>query len=818
MTRNRLSQLNWGIVGSLMKTIFTLAIGLLVLLFVSNQSGIMISAQQDMSLESQRGLVNQYCVGCHNDKLKSGGFSWAEVDLAHPEQQAERVEKVIRKLRAGMMPPPNARRPEAASLGAFASALADRIDLVAAKQVNIRPPELHRLNRTEYRNSVRDLLGVDIDVTDLLPVDPKASTFDNMADALTVTPALMQGYVRAAEKISRETVGDPKASTTTVGYQDLNKIGRAANQYRYVEGAPFGTRGGLSVIHNFPADGNYVFRASLFVYPSGVALGAKLPEQLQNQQLEFSVDGERVAVFTIDPTMQEFELDAKLVTPPVQVKAGAHRVSAVFISKFDGPVEDQYWLIEQTLSDYSVANKAGMTGLPHLKNFFITGPQNVSGISDTPSRRKIFTCHPGNPSEEESCAKRIISRLSEQALRRSVTAEDLEGLMLQYQTVRNKTDFDGAIQAAVQAILMKPEFLFRFEHVPASVAPGQVFRISDPELASRLSYFLWSSGPDDELLSLANQGRLKDPVVLDRQVKRMLLDPRSEALATNFAGHWLRLGGLEDVLPEAMFYPQFTRNLAVSMRREIELLFDSIVRENSNVVDLLTADYTFVDEILAKYYGIPNVLGGRFQRVQLTDPNRFGILGKGGVLTMTALANRTSPVARGKYVLEVLIGSPPPTPPPNVPPLKEAGGDGEVLSVRERMEQHRKNEPCRSCHQIMDPIGMALENFDPMGVWRIRDGGFPIDPSGQMYDGTKLDGPVSVRQAVLNHSDAFVSNFAERFLEYGLGRVLDYRDMPMVRSIVRGAAKENDHFSAFVLEVVRSPLFQMSKNNNEARR
>jgi len=797
-----------------MKAIFLAGCSLLLLALVSTRSSIMFSAQNEvMSVESQRAMVNQYCAGCHNDKVKSGGFSWTEVDLAHPELNADRVERVIRKLRSGMMPPANARRPDAASLNNLATGLATRVDQAAAKKLNIKPPELHRLNRTEYRNSIRDLLDYDTDVSDLLPPDEKAGTFDNMADALTVTPALMQGYVRAAEKISREAIGDPKASPATVGYQDLNKIGRAANQYRYVEGAPFGTRGGLSVIHNFPADGNYIFRASLFVYPSGVALGARLPEQLEGQQLEFSVDGERAAIFTIDPTMQEFELDAALVSPPVKVTAGAHRVSATFISKFDGPVEDQYWLIEQTLSDYSVANKPGMTGLPHLKNFFITGPMTVTGVSDSPSRRKIFTCKAPSASQEEACATQIISRLANQAFRRPATAEDLEALMGQYQTFRKKGNFDTGIQAALQTILMKPEFLFRFEHVPANVAPGQLFRISDLELASRLSYFLWSSGPDSQLLSVATQGKLKDPAVLEQQVKRMLLDPRSEALSTNFAGHWLRLGGLQDVLPEAMFYPQFTRNLAVSMKREIELLFDNIVREDRNVVDLVTADYTFVDEILAKHYGIPNVLGTRFQRVQLTDPNRFGLLGKAGVLTMTALANRTSPVARGKYVLEVLIGSPPPSPPANVPPLKEAGDNNKVLSVRERMEQHRKNEPCRSCHQIMDPIGMALENFDPTGVWRIRDGGFPVDPSGQMYDGLKLAGPVSVRQAVLSHSDAYIGNFAERLLEYGVGRVLDYRDMPMARSIARDAAKNNNHFSSFVLGVVKSPLFQMSRNN-----
>jgi len=793
-----------------MKAVFLILSGIVIAPVVA------WAQDEGTSVESGRALVNQYCAGCHNDLEPSGGFSWTSLDVVHPEQNAEQAEQVIRKVRSGMMPPAGASRPDAAKLKAFATGLETRIDQAAAKQPHVGVPDLHRLNRTEYRNSIRDLLGIGVDVSELLPADPKAGSFDNMAGTLTVSPALVQGYLRAADKISRLAVGDPKASPAMVGFQDLNKIGRAANQYRRVEGAPFGTRGGLSVIHNFPADGEYIFNASLFVYPSGVVVGARLPEPLENQQLEMSIDGARVAILTIDPTLQEFELDAALVTPPIQVEAGERRVSVVFISKFDGPLEDQYWLIDQTLADYTIANKPGMTGLPHLKNFFITGPMNVRGVSDTPSRQKIFTCRPADASEEEACATEIISRLARQAFRRPVTPEDLEGLMVQYQAGRKEGNFDSGIQAALASILARPEFVFRFEHIPPHVAPGQTYRISDLELASRLSYFLWSSAPDDQLLSLASQGKLKDPVVLEQQVERMLKAARSEALAANFAGHWLRLGGLQDILPEAMLYPQFTRNLAVSMRREVELLFDSIVREDRDVLDLLSADYTFVDEDLAEHYGIPNVLGSRFQRVQLTDPNRFGLLGKAGVLTMTALANRTSPVARGKYVLEVLIGSPPPNPPAVVPPLDEARDNEKILSVRERMQQHRANPACSACHQIMDPIGLALENFDPIGRWRINDGGFRIDPSGQMYDGTKLDGPVGVRQAVLRYSEAFLGNFAEQLLTYGVGRVLDYRDMPMARSVAREAAKSDNRFSSFVLSIVKNPLFQMSRNNNES--
>ncbi len=801
-----------------MKAIWLGFCGVLIFAVVVAQSVTMISAQTVGSvttIESQRTLVNDYCAGCHNDKLKSGGFSWMDVDLAHPEQNSQQMERVIRKLRAGMMPPAGARRPDAASLKALAAGIESRIDQSAVSHPYVRPPALHRLNRTEYRNSVRDLLDIDVDVSGLLPSDPKTDSFDNIADSLTVTPALMQGYVRAAEKISRDAVGDPKTSPAMVGYNDVTQVGKAANQFRRVEGAPFGTRGGISVIHNFPADGEYRFKAALVYHPQGQLVGARLPESIKNQQLEVSINGDRAWLFTIDPEVQEY--DGDLVTPPIKIKAGPRRVSVVFLSKFDGPVEDQYWLVEQLLVDTTVSSHPEMTALPHLKNFWITGPLNVTGISDTPSRRKIFSCRPSKPDEELNCATQILTRLARQAYRRPVNAEDLEALMTQYDFGRKNGTFDSGIQTALQSMLVNLEFVFRFERTPDSVAAGQNYTISDLELASRLAFFLWSSSPDDPLITLASQGKLRDPAVLEQQVKRLLADSRSDALITNFAGQWLRLGGLGEVTPESTLFPNFTRNLAQSMRREVELFFGSIMHENRNILDLMTSNHTFVDEVLARHYGIPNIAGPRFQRVTLSDPNRFGLLGKAGVLVMTALPNRTSPVARGKYVLEVLLGSPPPTPPANVPPLKEAGDFEKVLPVRERMEQHRKVEPCRSCHQIMDPIGMSFENFDAVGLWRLKDSGSPIDPSGQMYDGTPLNGPVSVREAVLNHSEAFTANFAGQLLEFGLGRMVDYRDMPVVRAIAQDAAKKNNHFSAFVLGVVKSPSFQMSRNSETER-
>ena len=768
-----------------------------------------------MSAESQRALVNQYCAPCHNDAEESGGFSWTEVNLNRPEQNAEQVEKVIRKLRSGMMPPAGATRPDADTVKAFASALEWRIDQADARQPYVDKPELHRVNRTEYRNSVRDLLGIDVDVSSLLPPDARSGGFDNMSDALTVTPALMDGYLNAAHKISRLAVGDPQMSPFVVYY----KIPRVANQMRHVEGAPFGTRGGISVVHNFPADGEYTFTVEPhFNYGDRTRglFGTSLPDSIRDQQIDISVDGEREAIFAIDADLYKTQDPSSgsygnVVTPPIEVKAGQRRLSAAFISKYDGPEQDLYKLAEQTLADPLAGDKPGMTFLPHLQTLSVAGPFDPTGVSETASRSKIFTCRPARADEEEPCATEIISKLARQAFRRPVNAEDLEWAMTFYRSGREDGDFETGIRTALQAILSNPEFVFRLESVPANVRPGQDHRISDLELASRLSYFLWSSAPDDRLISVASQGELKDPAVLEQQVKRMLADSRSETLATNFAAQWLRLGSLNDFIPEPQLFRDFTRNLGQSMRREVELLFESIVREDRNVVDLLRADYTFVDEILARHYGIPSVLGSRFQRVELTDPTRFGLLGKAGILTLTSLANRTSPVARGKYVLEVLIGSPPPPPLPVVPPLKEAAINETVLSVRERMEQHRDNPACRACHQIMDPIGLALENFDAVGLWRTTDFGSRIDPSGTMYDGAKLDGPISVRQAVLSRSEAFIGNFTENLLAYGVGRVLDYRDMPAVRSVAREAAKNNNRFSSFVLAIVKSRAFQMTK-------
>jgi hypothetical protein len=628
-----------------------------------------------------------------------------------------------------------------------------------------------------------------------------------MADVLTVSPTLMEAYVRAASKIALEAVGDAEAPALTSTYQ----VPRVMSQNRHLEGTPWGTRGGISVLHDFPADGEYVFKLGFYYSPTGPLFGLN---QGKGQQIEVAINGEKAALIEINPAMTLAKDGIK--TPPIQVKAGPQRISASFVLKADGPIDDEVMMVEQTLVDVSAGVVPGVTTLPHLHELSVTGPMKVSGVSDTPSRRRIFTCRPDAGMDEVACAKRIVAALARQAYRRPVTDNDLEGLLGFYQSGRNQGNFETGVRTAVQAILASPEFVFRFEKTPASAAPGKNYRITDLELASRLSYFLWSSAPDEQLVMLAGQGKLRQPAILEQQVRRMLTDPKSEALSTVFADQWLHLQNLRESNPDLFLFPNFDRTLANSMRRETELLFDHIMRTDHSMTEMLTADYTFVDERLAKHYGIPNVMGSRFRQVAVADDNRHGLLGHSGILMLTSTATRTSPVQRGKYVLEVLLGTPPPPPPPNVPLLPEnsdgrTGHVAQPLSVRERTEQHRKDPNCAGCHKMMDPIGFALENFDAVGVWRTNDSGFKVDPTGQMYDGAKLNGPASLRQALMGHSDAFLQTFTESLLAYGLGRVIDYRDMPFVRAIERDAAKNDNRFSQFVMGVVKSMPFQMRR-------
>jgi hypothetical protein len=753
---------------------------------------------------ADKATVDKYCVGCHNDKRASGGFSWSSIDLANPFDSAEKSEKVIRRLRTGLMPPAGAPRPDSTSAGALASAMEASIDRNASAHPYAGAPELHRMNRTEYRNAIRDLLALDVDVSSLLPADEMSRGFDNMADALAVTPSLVQGYVRAASKISREAIGDPGVPPTMTMYA----VPKVVNQMRHVDGAPLGTRGGTAVIHNFAADGEYSFKLAFYYDFLETLYGQSLPANLQGQQIEVSVDGTRAALFTIDPNIPETK--NVLTTPRIAITAGPHRVAAAFIAKFDGPTEDEFRQVERSMVDIT-AGVPGLIALPHLQSMTVAGPYAVTGLSDTPSRRKIFACTPTSAKDETTCARQIIAKLARQAFRRPVTASDTEFLLHYYQEGRQEGGFEPGVRMAVQAIIANPKFLFRLERTPAAATAGGNFRLDDLDVASRLSYFLWSSVPDEALLELASQGKLKDPVILEREVRRMLADRRSDALVDNFATQWLRLQNVKQAEPDSGLYPQFSRNLGQSMARETKLLFDSIMRDDRSVKDLLTANYTFVDEVLAAHYGIPNVQGSEFRRVPVTDPNRLGLLGHGSILTLTSLSNRTSPVLRGKYVMEVLLGVAPPAPPANVPALMENVENEKPLPVRERLAEHRKNPACAGCHKMMDPIGLSLENFNAIGLWRARDSGAKVDPTGQLYDGTPLDGPVSLRNAILSRSDAFVRTFTENLLAYGLGRLTDHRDMPAVRAIERDAAKHDLRFSAFVLGVVKSVPFQMRK-------
>ena len=762
--------------------------------------------------ESQTALVKQYCATCHNDRNKNNaaGLSLQGFDAAkigHDADVAETAEKMIRKLRSGMMPPSGSRRPDAAMLTALASSMETRLDQAAALNPNPGRRPFQRLNRAEYAAAVAGLFDLDVDVSAFLPPDTISAGFDNVADTQNFSATLMEGYLRAASRISSLAVGDPMAGAAEATY----KVPRTGSQMVHIEGAPFGTRGGLSVLHTFPADGEYTFRMQLHSIPTGQLFGSTVRGEL----IEVSIDGERVAVLEINPRMSESDANGmNLVTPRLHVKAGTQRLSAAFVQRFDAVPDDLMPPIDHSLADSQIGSGFGITTLPHLREFAVGGPFKVTGVSDTASRRKIFTCRPTTAAEEATCASTIIRKVATQAYRGPLTAPDYDGLHAFFQQGRKAGgDFESGIRMAVQAILASPKFLFRLEAAPATVRPGQNYRITEMDLASRLSFFLWGTGPDAELLKVAGQGTLRAPVVLAAQVKRMLADPKSEALSTRFASQWFRLQDLDKIHPDALLFPYYDFKLAEALKRETELFFDSIVREDRSVIDLLTADYTFVNERVARHYDIPNVSGSNFRRVTLPGEARRGLLGQGSILALTSVADRTSPVLRGKWVMEVLLASPPPAPPPNVPTLDETkaeSGDHQ-LTTRQRMEQHRANPACTSCHKVIDPLGLALENFDVTGKWRLRDNGAPVDPVGELYDGTRMDGPAGLRAALLKHQDMFVLSFTERLMTYSLGRRVEYFDLPTIRKITRDAAKSNNRFSAFVMGVVTSRAFQMSK-------
>jgi hypothetical protein len=783
-----------------------------------------IAPGHEVSPEALTEVVRRVCGLCHNDILKTGNLSLQSFDVAAAPQLAPTAEKMIAKLRAGMMPPPGIPRPGGDTLLALAQTLETLIDNAAAGHPNPGNRPFQRLNRAEYEASIREVLALEVRAGDYLPLDTKSANFDNIADVQMLSPTLLDAYLNAADRISRLAVGDPDVTPAEANYE---KSGYHS-QWERVEGAPFGTRGGISVVHNFPADGKYVLRMAFDHTTTGGYYGSTA----RFEQLEIAIDGERRALIEMDQWMDVSDANGvNMESDSILVSAGPHRVSAAFIRKSEGPFEDLVSPHEWSLADRQIgAGGYGITALPHLKDLVIAGPWNVSGISETPSRNRIFTCRPRPGEDGRACARDILTRLARTAYRRPVTASDIDPLMSFYDdamavsagTVAGAragapalSRFEIGIRTALQALLASPDFVFRYEPGRETVQAGATYAISDVALASRLSFFLWGTPPDDELVQLAERGRLADDAELEKQVRRMLKDERSAALGSRFAAQWLRLQDLDKVHPDAFWYPDYDQQLADAMRRETELFFSQMVREDRNVLELFNADWTFVNERLARHYGIPDITGEHFRRVQYPDDRRRGLLGHGSLLVLTSHANRTSPVLRGKWVMEVLLGTPPPPPPAGVPDLEETKGAeaGRFLTTRERMELHRSNMVCRSCHQYMDPIGLALDNFDVTGKWRIRENNMPLDTRGQLYDGTSLENPGDLRKALLGRPIPLIRTFTGNLMAYALGRRVQYYDGPAIRAITAQAERSGNRMSAFILGVVKSDAFRMKRED-----
>jgi mono/diheme cytochrome c family protein len=782
-------------------------------------------------------VLATYCVGCHNDRTRTGDLSLEHADLTDIPRAAATWEKVIRKVRAGMMPPAGMPRPDAATLDGFVGHLETSIDRAAAANPRPGRTALHRLNRAEYANAIRDLLALDIDATALLPPDDESSGFDNIADVLTVSPSLMERYLSASWNISRMALGNVGITPSTATY----RVRPDLSQDQHIDGLPPGTRGGMLVEHTFPVDGEYIIKLRLWRNTFDLMRGMEDPHDI-----EIAMDGVRLQVVTAggrddfsrmaeNPGSFGADLDRRL-TVRLPVKAGVHTIWATTVLKSHAPRDD---LIKPFLR--TTVDGLDIMGDPSVDRITIEGPFAASGPGDTASRRKILLCRPAPASaasgrspqqieaSEVECARRILSTLARQAYRKPVDQATLDVLMDFYRRGRQSGgNLERGIESALQFILASPEFLFRVESDPprepreagssagASAKAGSVYQLDDLALASRLSFFLWSSLPDEPLLALAAQGRLKQPAVLEQQVRRMLADPRSKTLIDNFAEQWLHLRNLKNVTPDLAAFPDFDDNLRQAMKEETELFFDSIMREDRGVMDLLNADHTFVNERLARHYGIPDVYGSRFRRIQIPNDTRRGLLGQASILTVTSYPNRTSPVERGKWILTNLLGVPPQPPPPNVPPLQDSAADGRVLSLRERMERHRAAPVCAGCHRVMDPIGFALENYDGIGRWRAKEDGQPIDATGTLFTGAALDGVIGLRREIAKRPEVFVGVFTEKMLTYALGRGIEPYDMPAVRTIVREARSTGYRFSSIVLGVARSVPFQMKETREAA--
>ena len=756
-----------------------------------------------------RAVVDRYCVTCHNQRTKTSDLALDGIDITTPAANGDIWEGVVRRLRTRSMPPQGMPRPDEATYNGLASFLETELDRAAAAKPNPGRPLIRRLNRSEYANAIHDLLSVEVDVSSLLPPDDSAFGFDNISDLLGTSPALLERYLVAADRVSALAVGAavPPGS-------DTYRIRQDRSQDQHIEGLPLGTVGGLVVNHTFPVDAEYKFSLALYRTNLEAIRGLEHPHQI-----EITVDRERVFLMTVGgegesggpggPSITERSdaVDARLqITVPV--KAGPHEVGVSFVRKIGEGSQRLRPFLRSSAGTYD------STGRPHVETLTIAGPFNPMGPGDTPSRQRIFSCRPSNPStasgqavQEDACATRILSTLARRAYRRPVTKADTSRLLTFYRTGRAKGTFDAGIQMALRRLLASPTFVFRVEEDGVG-KPGTIERVSDVELASRLSFFLWSSIPDEELLRVASRRQLSTPAVLEREVRRMLADPKADRFVRNFSGQWLHTRNLRTVMPNHDEFPDFDDTLRDAFQTEAELFFESIVRGDRNVLDLLTADYTFVNERLAKHYGIPYVYGSHFRRVTLTNDARRGLLGKGGLLLVTSRADRTAPVLRGKWILENVLGTPPPPPLPNVPPL-EASAEEAPRTLRERMERHRASPTCAGCHKVMDPLGFALENFDATGAWRTREGGIPLDASGQLADGSKVDGVVALRNALVARSDVFVRTLTEKLMTYALGRGLQHSDMPVVRDIVRKAERQDYQFSGIIMGIVTSPPFQM---------
>jgi mono/diheme cytochrome c family protein len=731
-------------------------------------------------------VFTQYCIGCHNARLKIGDFVLDPANLTDIPAHADTWEKVIRKLRTGAMPPSGSPRPDAATYNTTASYLENALDKAAAANPNPGTlPLLHRLTRTEYANSIRDLLALDalpreIDYSIMLPADNVSSGFDNLADLLYMSPTIMERYLDSARKLSRLAVGDPKAPLMASTY----RLSAEHWQDARVEDLPFGTRGGTAIHSEFPQDGIYEIKVD-------VAGGGR-----EAYQLEITLDGDHAASTTVGGGGRG---GAKPPEFRIPVKAGPHLIGVTFVER------------NQARDENTLRPRMRARGTqPSVASVLVSGPYEAAGPGETPSRERIFICKPVSAADELPCAKKILSTLLRRAYRHPTTAADLDDLLPFYTAGRAESNFDLGIQRALERMLISPQFLFRIEREPANTKPGTSYRVSDLELASRLSFALWSSIPDDALLDAAIAGKLKDPAVLEQQVRRMLADPRSEAMVDNFATQWLFLRDVEAKVPDEVLFPDFDETLRMAFRRETELFLDSVLRENRSVLELLSANYTFLNERLAKHYGVPNVAGSYFRKVTFpADSPRGGLLGQGGILMLTSYATRTSPVVRGKWVLENLLNAAPPPPPANVPALKTEEQSGKPLTMREAMVLHRAAPACAGCHARMDPIGFALENFDAIGHWRERDSDQPINVSGTLPDGTKIEGVAGLKQALVRQPEQFVSTVVEKLMMYSTGRNVQYYDAPAIRAIVHGAARDNYKFSSLVVGVVRSAPFQM---------